>query len=90
MPRPSSHNVQVRPDLTDPVLGASEQAGSVERARAAQDYRHAVRRTGIAVVFGIAGVFVVEALVGATAADRPGLLVTAALVVAAGAIWFGV
>jgi diguanylate cyclase (GGDEF)-like protein len=79
----------VRPDLTDRALGASEQAGSVERARAAQDYRHAVRRTGLAVVFGIAGVFVVEALLGATSVDRPGLLMTAALVVSAGAIWFG-
>ena len=54
------------------------------------DYRRAVRKTGLAVVIGIAGVFVVEAFVGATAVDRPGLLVTAALVVAAGAIWFGV
>jgi diguanylate cyclase (GGDEF)-like protein len=85
-----SHNAQVRPDLTDPVLGISEQAGSVERARAERDYRHAVRRTGLAVVFGIAGVLVVEALVGATAADRPGLLVTAALVVTIGIIWFAV
>jgi diguanylate cyclase (GGDEF)-like protein len=80
----------VRSDLTETVLGASEQAGSVERARSAQVYRHAVRRTGLAVVFGIAGVFVVEALLGATAVDRPGLLVTAGLVVSAGAIWFGV
>ena len=79
----------MRPDLTDAAPGPSEQAGSAERARAAQNYRHAVRRTGLAVVFGIAGVFVVEAVVGATAADRPGLLVTAALVMAAGAIWFG-
>ena len=39
-------------------------------------------------VFGIAGVFVIEALLGATAADRPGLLVTAALVVAIGIVWF--
>lgn len=78
----------MRRDLTDPVLGTSEQAGSVERARAEQDYRHAVRKTGLAVVFGIAGVFVIEALLGATAADRPGLLVTAALVVTIGTIWF--
>jgi diguanylate cyclase (GGDEF)-like protein len=78
----------VRPNPTDPVLGTSEQAGSVERARAEQDYRHAVRRTGLAVVFGIAGVFVVEALLGATAADRPGLLLTAALVLTIGVIWF--
>lgn len=84
-----SQNAHVRPDLTDALPGPSEQAGSVERARAAQDYRQSVRRAGLAVVFGIAGVFVVEALLGATAADRPGLLVTAALVVAAGAIWFG-
>jgi diguanylate cyclase (GGDEF)-like protein len=40
------------------------------------------------VVFGIAGVFVVEALLGATAADRPGLLVTAVLVATIGVIWF--
>jgi diguanylate cyclase (GGDEF)-like protein len=80
----------VRPDPIDQVLESSEQAGSAERARATQDYRSAVRRTGLAVVFGIAGVFVVEALVGATAADRPGLLVTAALVVAFGIIWFAV
>ena len=80
----------MRRELTDPVVGTSEQAGSAERARAVEDYRRAVRKTGLAVVFGIAGVFVVEALVGATAVDRPGLLVTAALVVAAGAIWFGV
>ena len=39
-------------------------------------------------VFGIAGVFVVEALLGATDADRPGLLVTAALIVTIGTIWF--
>ena len=79
----------MRPDLAEKVLGASEQAGSVERTRAAQGYRHAVRRTGIGVVFGIAAVFVVEALLGATDADRPGLLVTSALIVTAGGIWFG-
>ena len=78
----------MRPDLADPVLGTSEQAGSVERARAEQGYRQAVRRTGVAVVFGIAGVLVIEALLGATAVDRPGLLVTAALVVTIGIIWF--
>jgi len=72
-------------------VGRSEQAGSVERARAAQTYRLAVRSTGIAVVFGIAAVFVVDALLpGTTASDRQGLLVTAALVAAAGTIWFAV
>ena len=71
--------------------GRSEQAGSVERARAAQTYRRAVRRTGVAVVFGIAAVFVVDALLpGTTAADRQGLLVTAALVAATGTVWFAV
>ena len=79
----------MRPDLTENVLGTSEQAGSVERKRAAQVYRRAVRRTGLGVVFGIAAVFVVEALLGATAADRPGLLLTAALILVTGAIWFG-
>jgi diguanylate cyclase (GGDEF)-like protein len=70
-------------------VAASEQAGSVERARAAQTYRSAVRGTGVAVVFGIAGVFVLNALLPATStADRQGLLVTAGLVAATGAIWF--
>ena len=78
----------MRPDLTDRVSGRSAEAGSVERARAEQDYRYAVRRTGLGVVFGIAGVFVVEALLGASPADRPGLLVTAALVATIGVIWF--
>ena len=83
-----SHNAPVHPDLTDAVTAPSEQAGSVERARAEQHYRQAVRRAGLAVVFGIAGVFVIEALLGATSADRPGLLVTAALAATIGIIWF--
>jgi diguanylate cyclase (GGDEF)-like protein len=80
----------VREDPPDATRGAaSEEAGSVERARAAQSYRGAVRATGIAVVFGIAGVFVIDALLpGTTAADRQGLLITAALVAALGTIWF--
>lgn len=69
--------------------GGSEQAGTVERARAAEGYRRVVRAAGIAVVFGIAGVFVVDALLpGTTTADRQGLLITAALVAATGTIWF--
>ena len=69
--------------------GASDQAGTVERARAAQTYRRAVRTTGVTVVFGIAAVFVVDALLpGTTAADRQGLVITAALVAVAGSIWF--
>jgi diguanylate cyclase (GGDEF)-like protein len=73
------------------VLGASEQAGAVERARAAQAYRRAVRSTGIAVSFGVAAVFVLNAfLPGVTPDDRRGLLVTAALVAATGTIWFGI
>src|SRR5688500_12386399 len=78
----------MRRALTDPVLGTSEQAGSAERSRAGQDYRRAGRTTGLAVVVGIAGVCVIEAFRGATAAARPGLLVTAALVVTIGTIWF--
>lgn len=69
----------------------SEQAGSVERARAAQIYRRSVRTTGVAVVFGIAAVFVIDAFLPGTAADdRQGLLITAALVAATGTIWFAV
>src|SRR5438034_4365273 len=77
-------------DAHDPILGASDQAGIVERARAAQTYRRSVRRTSIAVVFGIAGVFVINSLLpGTTTPDRQGLLITAALVAATGTIWFG-
>lgn len=73
------------------VLGASEQAGAVERARAAQDYRRAVRTTGIAVSFGVAAVFVLNAfLPGTTPEHRQGLLVTALLVAATGTVWFAV
>lgn len=81
----------MREDPPDATLGtASEEAGSVERARAAKTYRSAVRATGIAVVFGVAAVFVIDAFVpGTTAADRQGLLITAVLVAATGTIWFG-
>lgn len=75
--------------MEETTPGLSEQAGSVERARAAKTYRRAVRTTGITVVFGIAAVFALEALLpGTTEADRLGLLVTAALVVVTGTIWF--
>jgi len=61
----------------------------VEKARSAQSYRGGVRSAGIAVVFGIAGVFVIDAVLpGTTAADSQGLLVTAALVAVTGTIWF--
>ena len=74
-----------------PDVEHSEQAGSVERERAAQNYRRAVRSAGVAVVFGIAAVFVADALLpGTTAGDRQGLLVTAALVATTGTIWFAV
>lgn len=77
-------------DSREPVLGASDQAGIVERARAEQHYRRSVRRTAVAIVVGIAAVFVVNALLpGVTVVDRGGLLITAGLVVAAGTIWFG-
>jgi len=76
-------------DPGDKAFGASDQAGAVERTRAAQTYRRAVRTTGIMVVFGIAAVFVVDAfLPGTTAADRQGLLVTAGIVAVIGTIWF--
>ncbi|MEP6693934.1 MAG: GGDEF domain-containing protein [Chloroflexota bacterium] len=74
---------------TESQLEASEQAGSVERERAEQNYRRAVRGTSIAVVFGIVFVFVLDALApGTTPADRQGLLITAALVAAIGTVWF--
>ncbi|MEX2046892.1 MAG: GGDEF domain-containing protein, partial [Chloroflexota bacterium] len=77
-------------DPPDALDGGSVKAGAVERARATQAYRRDVRTTGIAVVCGIAAVFVVEALLpGTTGADRQGLLVSAALVAATGTIWFG-
>jgi diguanylate cyclase (GGDEF)-like protein len=79
----------VRVDPTDAVLGASDEAGTVEKARSAQSYRGGVRSAGVAVVFGIALVFVIDALLpGTTAADRQGLLITAALVAVSGTIWF--
>lgn len=72
------------------VNDESEHAGSQERARAAERYRVAVRTTGIAVVFGLPGLFVVDALLPTTTeANRQGLLISAALVAAAGAVWFG-
>ncbi|HEY6203179.1 MAG TPA: GGDEF domain-containing protein [Candidatus Limnocylindria bacterium] len=76
-------------DPAEAVRDGSEHAGSVERERAGRIYRRAVRTTGVTVVFGIAAVFVVDAfLPGTSAADRQGLLVTAALVVVTGTIWF--
>ena len=80
----------MRDDPSEPVLGGSDQGGTVERARAAQQYRRAVRATSVAVVFGVAAVFVINALLPATtASDRQGLLITAALVALTGTFWFG-
>ena len=71
------------------ILAGSEQAGALERARAAQHYRRVVRATGVAVSFGMAAVFVLNALLPDTAAaDRPGLLASAAFVAATGTFWF--
>ena len=80
----------MRSDPSEPVLGGSDQGGTVERARAAQHYRQVVRGTSVAIVFGITAVFVINALLPATTTnDRQGLLITAALVAVTGTLWFG-
>ena len=53
-------------------------------------YRTRVRAASLAIVFGLAGVLAVTAILPTThPVDRGGLLVTAALVVFAGVLWFG-
>ena len=72
-------------------MSAEETAGQAERLRAAQAYRGTVRLTGVAIVFALAGVFALNAVLPATApSDRSGLLITAGLAALAGMLWFGV
>jgi diguanylate cyclase (GGDEF)-like protein len=72
------------------TIGDRPQSGEAERERSTQSYRRSVRTTGVATVAGVAVMFVVNsALPGTTANDRIGLLVTAALVLVTGTVWFG-
>ena len=71
-----------------PALEESEAA--LAEARAAQvAYRKRVRGAGLAMVFGVAAVVAVNAVLPTTpAGDRPGLLLTAVLAAVGGVIWF--
>jgi diguanylate cyclase (GGDEF)-like protein len=63
--------------------------GWAEAQAAQAAYRKHVRGVSIAVVFGLAGVLAISAVLPTThAVDRIGLLVTSGLIVVAGVIWF--
>lgn len=73
------------------MAAAGDSATGRAEAQAAQTaYRTRVRAASLAIVFGLAGVLAVTAILPTThPVDRDGLLVTAALVVFAGVLWFG-
>lgn len=63
--------------------------GAAEARAAQAGYRTRVRRASLAIVFGLATVLAVSAVLPSTrAVDRAGLLVTAGLVVIAAVMWF--
>ena len=73
------------PDALDDRQAARDEAHLAQAA-----YRRRVRTSSLAIVFGLAGVLALTAILPTTgAADRVGLFVTAAAIVVAGVLWFG-
>ena len=74
----------------DSVTGVDDRESARAEAQAAQSaYRRRVRAASLAIVFGLAGVLAVSAVLPTTRGDdRAGLLFTAMIVLVAGIIWF--
>ncbi|HAF10091.1 MAG TPA: hypothetical protein DCK98_08440 [Chloroflexi bacterium] len=66
------------------------QAAQAEAQAAQAAYRKRVRAASLAIVFGLAVVLAVSAVLPTThVVDRAGLLISAVLVLITGVLWFG-